>query len=139
MYGPLSLQAQPDSEANHPDQKELVDAMQKRLPEKLRPDEFADYLTIEHNASSKFGVHRVYDILFMQTLLFANNEVLLVSPRNLQSPCWELPQNVWHASDMFGKSPHYKILMHMFKALNIISDLQPNEVALCADHQHSQT
>jgi hypothetical protein len=134
MYGLLPLQAQPDSEANHPDQKELVDAMQKRLVGKLRPHEFVDYLTMEHNSSPKFGVPRVYDILFMQTLLFANNEVLLVSPRSLQSSCWEPPQSIWHPSDMSGDSPHVNTLTLMFKALNTISDLQPNEVAVCVDH-----
>ena len=134
LYGLLPLQAQPDSEANHPDQKELVDATQKRPLAKLRPHEFVDYLTIEHNASPKFGVQRVYDMLFMQTLLFAKDEVLLVNPRNLQSSYWEPPQSIWHPSDMSGDSPHVSILTLMFKALNTISDLQPNEVTVCVDH-----
>jgi hypothetical protein len=77
----------------------------------------------------------VYDILFMQMLLFNNDTVLLVSSRSLQTPCWEPPQSIWHANDMSGRhSPHVPILSHMFKVLNTVSDLQPDEIGPCADH-----
>lgn len=80
----------------------------------------------------------MYDMLFMQTLLFANDQVLLVT-RKLQAPCWESPQSIWHASDVSGLCTQALILEHMFKALNNVSDLQPGEIARCADHQRYDT
>lgn len=133
-YGQLRLQAQPASEANHPSQKELVDTIQVRSYEKLRPHEFMDYLTMAHNACFRSGGARVFDMLFMQTLLFAKDQVLLVTGK-LQTPCWEPPQSIWHANDVSGVSADALILEHMFKALNTVSDLRPSEISPCAGHQ----
>lgn len=108
--------------------------MQAHSYEKLRPHEFMDYLTMEHNARFSSGGARVFDMLFMQTLLFAKDQVLLVTEK-LQTPCWEPPQSIWHASNMSGLSAEAMILEHMFKALNNVSDLQPEEISPCADRQ----
>lgn len=108
--------------------------MQARSYDKLRPHEFMDYLTMEHNTRFKSGGVRVFDMLFMQTLLFAKDQVLLVT-RKLQTPFWDPPQSIWHASDMSGPSAEALILQHMVKALNNVSDLQPDEIQLCVEQQ----
>jgi hypothetical protein len=124
------LQAQPDKEANDPNLKKLVDAMRKRDVQKLHPDQFLDCLTMEHNACFKPKSPRVYDVLFMQVLFFFKDQVLLVSLKELATPCWAPPQSMLRAIET--SSP---ILHHILKALNAITDLQPNETVACREHQ----
>jgi hypothetical protein len=134
-YAVIPLQAQPDNETNHPNQKKLIDAMQKHSLEKLRPHEFIDYLTMEHTSCFAPRVLRIYDVLFMQTLLFVRDHVLLVSPKQLETPSWAPPQSVLYTSDLSGFSPHAFIKEHMLKALNVVTDYQPDEIAFCEHHQ----
>jgi hypothetical protein len=124
------LKAQPDHEANNPNFKKLVDAMQKRDPQKLLPDQYLDYLTMEHNACFKPKPLKVYDVLFMQALFFVQDHVLLVSPKELATPCWAPPQSVLRAPELSAP-----ILHHILKTLNAITDLQPNEVGPCKEHR----
>jgi hypothetical protein len=124
------LQAQPDHEANSPSSKKLVHQMKKRDAQKLLPDKFLDYLTMEHNACFKPTTPRVYDVLFMQTLFFFQDRVLLVSPKQLATPCWAPPQSMLHAIETSRP-----ILHHMLKVLNAFTDLQPDEVGACREHR----
>jgi hypothetical protein len=108
--------------------------MKTRDPQKLRPDEYLDYLTMEHNACFKPEPLKVYDVLFMQALFFYQDYVLLVSPKELATPCWAPPQSVMRAPEL--SSP---ILHHILKALNAITDLQPNEVGPCKEHRRHES
>ncbi|KAG9853312.1 hypothetical protein KCU98_g3358, partial [Aureobasidium melanogenum] len=135
-YPSLPLQAQPEEESNHPHQKTLVGKTQERALANIRPHAFIDHLTMDHNACFKPKVARVFDMLFMQALLFYKDNVFLVSPKELQTPCWEPPQSIWHACDLHrpeAVSP-VQVEHHIYKALNLFSDLQPDEVVYCVNH-----
>ncbi|KAH0010150.1 hypothetical protein KCU78_g10447, partial [Aureobasidium melanogenum] len=136
-YPSLPLQAQPEEESNHPHQKTLVGKTQERALANIRPHAFIDHLTMDHNACFKPKVARVFDMLFMQALLFYKDNVFLVSPKVLQTPCWEPPQSIWHACDLHrpeAVSP-VQVEKHIYKALNLFSDLQPDEVASCVNYR----
>lgn len=136
MYPSLPLQAQPEEESNHPHQETLVGRTQERALANIRPQVFIDHLTMDHNACFKPKVARVFDMLFMQALLFYKDNVFLVSPKELQTPCWEPPQSIWHACDLHRSeavSP-IQVESHIYKALNLFSDLLPDEVVYCTNH-----
>ncbi|KAG9561237.1 hypothetical protein KCU71_g4230, partial [Aureobasidium melanogenum] len=135
-YPSLPLQAQSEEESNHPHQKTLVGKTQERALVNIRPHAFIGHLTMDHNACFKPKVARVFDMLFMQALLFYKDNVFLVSPKVLQTPCWEPPQSIWHACDLHrpeAVSP-VQVEKHIYKALNLFSDLQPDEVVCCVNH-----
>ncbi|KAG9628838.1 hypothetical protein KCU64_g17711, partial [Aureobasidium melanogenum] len=135
-YPSLPLQAQSEEESNHPHQKTLVGKTQERALANIRPHAFIGHLTMDHNACFKPKVARVFDMLFMQALLFYKDNVFLVSPKVLQTPCWEPPQSIWHACDLHrpeAVSP-VQVEKHIYKALNLFSDLQPDEVVCCVNH-----
>ncbi|KAG9686780.1 hypothetical protein KCU95_g11450, partial [Aureobasidium melanogenum] len=136
MYPSLPLQAQPEEESSHPHQETLVGKTQERALANIRPQVFIDCLTVDHNACFKPKVARVFDMLFMQALLFYKDNVFLVSPKELQTPCWEPPQSIWHACDLHrpeAVSPIH-VESHIYKALNLFSDLLPDEVVYCTNH-----
>ncbi|KAH0371700.1 hypothetical protein KCU65_g1840, partial [Aureobasidium melanogenum] len=135
-YPSLPLQAQSVEESNHPRQEALVGKAQERALANIRPQTFIDNLTMDHNAFFKPKVARVFDMLFMQALLFAKDNVFLVSPKELQTPCWEPPQSIWHTCDLHrpeAVSP-VEVERHIYKALNLFSDLLPDEVVYCTNH-----
>lgn len=135
-YPSLPLQAQPEKESNHPHQKTLVGKTQERALADIRPQIFIDHLTMDHNACFRPKVARVFDMLFMQALLFYKDNVFLVSPKELQTPCWEPPQSIWHACDLHrpeAVSP-VQVESHIYKALNLFSDLLPDEVVYRTNH-----
>ncbi|KAH0354722.1 hypothetical protein KCU81_g1448, partial [Aureobasidium melanogenum] len=135
-YPSLPLQAQPEEESSHPHQATLVGKTQERALANIRPQVFIDCLTMDHNACFKPKVARVFDMLFMQALLFHKDNVFLVSAKELQTPCWEPPQSIWHACDLHRPevvSP-VQVESHIYKALNLSSDLMPDEVVYCTNH-----
>jgi hypothetical protein len=103
--------------------------MQKHDIQKMRPAEFLDHLTMEHNACLKPEM-KIFDVLFMQTLFFVKDHVLLVSPKQLATPRWAPPQSMVYAPQLSAP-----ILSHMVKALNTITDFQPHEIIAGIDHK----
>ncbi|KAI5249355.1 hypothetical protein E4T43_00740 [Aureobasidium subglaciale] len=131
-YAALPLQAADRSEVNHDKQRALLERVRRRPVERLRPHEFLDHLTMDHNMSYRPRVAKVYDILFMQALLFHKDLVLLVSQRELKTPRWEPPQSVWHGYDVSTLPSKVPIWYHVRKAINQVTDFQPSEIAPCA-------
>lgn len=76
-------------------------------------------------------------MLYMQALLFHKDHVLLVSPKELQTPCWEPLQSMWHTHDLYRPevASNTQVERHIYKALNLVSDLLPDEVARSAHHE----
>lgn len=76
-------------------------------------------------------------MLYMQALLFHKDRVLLVSPRELQTPCWEPPQSMWHTNDLHRPevTSNTQVERHIYKVLNLVSDLLPDEVARSTHHE----
>lgn len=136
-YPSLLLQAQTEEESNHPNQERLVGKTQERSLANIRPHEFIDHLTMDHNQCFKPKVARVFDMLYMQALLFHKDHVLLVSPKELQTPCWEPPQSMWHTHDLYRPevTSNTQVERHIYKALNLVSDLLPNEVIHSTHHE----
>ncbi|KEQ96878.1 hypothetical protein AUEXF2481DRAFT_38286 [Aureobasidium subglaciale EXF-2481] len=132
IYAALPLQAADCSEVNHDKQRALHERVRRRPVERLRPHEFLDHLTMDHNISYRPRIAKVYDILFMQALLFHKDLVLLVSQRELKTPRWEPPQSVWHGYDVSTLPSKVPIWYHVRKAINQVTDFQPSEVAPCA-------
>ncbi|KAI5208522.1 hypothetical protein E4T39_01262 [Aureobasidium subglaciale] len=95
------------------------------------PLQAARYDETKH-ANQKKLVELVYDILFMQALFFHRDQVLLVTSKELETPCWELPQSVWHAYDLSTLPANAPIYHHVRKALNQVTDLHPSELVSSA-------
>ncbi|KAK6008364.1 hypothetical protein QM012_000267 [Aureobasidium pullulans] len=130
-YVSLPLQAQPEEESSHPNQSRLVTKTQARALANIHPHEFIDHLTMDHNECFKPKVARAFNMLYMQALLFFKNHVLLVSPKELQTPCWEPAQSIWHAYDLYRPevTSNTQVERHIYKALNLVSDILPDEVS----------
>ena len=136
-YASLPLQAQPEEESNHPNQETLVGKTQERSLAHIHPHEFIDHLTTDHDACFKPKVARVFDMLYMQALLFHKDFVLLVSPTELQPPSWEPPQSISHTRDLYRPevTSNTQVERHIYKALNLVSDILPDEVRRSIHHE----